>query len=125
MTATTGYILIGLAFLVTLVPITVAVVTNTAWFRRRVMNHYRKDLPGMHTYKVSESDDLFGPPFFSREHFCKAYNAKHAADRYFSWYQRYYKAMSDHKAYAKKETTRHWGDLQIVDTVTGQTTYLG
>lgn len=122
---TAGYILIGMAFLVGIIPITTAVVMNSTWFRRRIMSHYRKDLPSMHTYKVTESDDLFGPPYFSREHYCKAYNAKHAADRYFSWYQRYYKEMSDHKSSARKETARCWGDLQIVDTVTGKTTYLG
>lgn len=114
-----------MAFLVGIIPITTAVVMNSTWFRRRIMSHYRKDLPSMHTYQVTESDDLFGPPYFSREHYCKAYNAKHAADRYFSWYHRYYKEMSDHKSSARKETARCWGDLQIVDTVTGKTTYLG
>ena len=125
----TGYIFLGTVAALVMAPIiTVLVVKyleNAAWYNRRMIRQYRRDLPKMHTYQITTSSRMFGPPFYSCEHVCKAYELNHAAKRYFAWYRRHYKEVSDHEDVSNRETKPMWGHLCLVDKDTGYTHYIG
>lgn len=118
-------IVLGIPIYAVLILIVISQVTQSAWNVRRVMRKYRNDLPKMDTYSITASAYLFGPPFYASEHSCKAYDLQHATERYFRWYRRKYKAISDHEGQVSNETKKKWGHLEVVNTRTGFTHYMG
>jgi hypothetical protein len=89
------HIALAIVISAVIINIVIYIVTHSSWNLRRVLRKYRNDLPKMDTYRITASTMLFGPPFYSSTHLCKAYNLQHATERYFRWYRRKYKALRD------------------------------
>lgn len=119
------HIVLAILILAVLMAIVKSLVNHSSWNVRRVMRKYRNDLPKMDTYRITASAMMFGPPFYEAKHTCKAYNLQHATKRYFRWYRRKYKEISDHEGQASSETKSKWGHLKVVNTKTGFTHFMG
>lgn len=102
--------------------LSIPIVKSTRWYRVSKFHEMRNAIKSyMDIYEIRRSDHLFG--YFrdsdAPNAVVRAYDARHALQRYFARYRRRNKEYHDYDGKTLLETTYSWGVFQIKNTRTG------
>lgn len=100
----------------------IPIVKSTRWYRVHKFHEMRDSIKlCMDTYEIRRSDRLFGSFWDSDapNAVVRAYDARHALQRYFARYRRRNKEYHEYDGKTLLETTYSWGVFQVKNTRTG------
>lgn len=115
---------VGMVFgvLAILVIIAIPIIKSTRWYRVRKFREMREDFNKFSDiYEIRRSERLFGSFWDSDDPnaVIRAYDARHALQRYFARYRRRNKEYHEYDGRTMFETTYGWGVFQVKNTRTG------
>lgn len=115
---------VGMVFgmLAILAIIAIPIIKSTRWYRVRKFREMREDFNKFSDiYEIRRSEHLFGSFWDSDapNAVIRAYDARHALQRYFARYRRRNKEYHEYDGRTMFETTYGWGVFQVKNTRTG------